>query len=136
MISDIIKSNERLIKYAIVGASGVVINLGVLYTLTDYFGIHYMVSGLIAIELSIINNFIWNDKWTFGGGTFKHGLFLRLLGYHCTSSVSTLIQMLILAGLTFRFGMYYIYASCIGIFVAFVINYILNSKLTWEQKKE
>ena len=54
----------RLIKFAIVGTSGVVVNLGLLYILVEWFGLYYMLAAVISIGSSVLSNFILNDKWT------------------------------------------------------------------------
>jgi len=58
------KIPRRFAKFCIVGLTGVIINLGILYILKESFGFLYFAS-IIAIELSIISNFILNDIWTF-----------------------------------------------------------------------
>ena len=47
----------QTIKYFLVGGIGVAINLGLLYILTDFLGIWYILSQGIAIAVSITNNF-------------------------------------------------------------------------------
>jgi dolichol-phosphate mannosyltransferase len=57
---------RKILSFGIVGLSGIVVNMGVLWLLTSYFGIYYLLSAILAIEVSILNNFLWNDLWTFG----------------------------------------------------------------------
>ncbi|MGI0064507.1 MAG: GtrA family protein, partial [Nitrosopumilaceae archaeon] len=52
-------------KYYAVGASGVLVNLGLLYYLTEYVGLWYFLSYALAISVSITSNFILNKFWTF-----------------------------------------------------------------------
>ena len=58
---------NRFVRFAAVGLSGVVVDMGVLYLLSDpsTLGWGLTRSKIIAAELAIINNFIWNDAWTF-----------------------------------------------------------------------
>jgi putative flippase GtrA len=58
--------SATFLKFAIVGASGVVVNLGALAVLSAL-GMRSSVASALAIELSIISNFIVNDRWTFAG---------------------------------------------------------------------
>ncbi len=51
-------------KYAIVGGSGVIVNLGTL-ALLQLAGFHDLLALAFALALSIINNYIWNYFWTF-----------------------------------------------------------------------
>ncbi|MFX1513111.1 MAG: GtrA family protein [Promethearchaeota archaeon] len=57
---------RQFLAYCIVGASGVVVNLGILITLTEFVGIYYLISGAIGFVVSVITNFIFNKIWTFG----------------------------------------------------------------------
>ena len=55
----------QFLKFALVGLTGTFINLIILYVLTEYFGIYYMVSAVIAIGTTLVTNFLGNKIWTF-----------------------------------------------------------------------
>ncbi len=48
------------IKFAIVGAIGTGLNLGILYSLTTYTHLYYLLSELIAIIIVFVFNFVGN----------------------------------------------------------------------------
>ncbi len=52
-------------KYYAVGGSGVLVNLGLLFFLTEFVGLWYFLSYALAISASITTNFILNKMWTF-----------------------------------------------------------------------
>jgi putative flippase GtrA len=54
----------QLIKFGVVGGSGVIVNLSALAALRS-FGLGDNLASALAIEVSIISNFILNDRWTF-----------------------------------------------------------------------
>ena len=56
---------KQWLKFCTVGASGTVINLSILITLTEGAGLHYVISAVIAIGVAMTSNFIWNKFWTF-----------------------------------------------------------------------
>lgn len=58
---------RRFIPFAIVGLSGVFVDMTVLYLLSDpsTLGWGLTRSKAIAAEIAILNNFLWNDAWTF-----------------------------------------------------------------------
>ena len=58
---------KHAIKYYAVGGAGVLVNLGILYALTDLAGSWYLASQVIAISVSISSNFLFNRFWTFSG---------------------------------------------------------------------
>lgn len=123
---------SRLWKFMIVGMSGVIVNMGFLYYLTEGIGIYYLISSAIAIELSIISNFCLNDKWTFKDVDNRHSLMGRALRFQLVSVSGILINITTLCVLT-SFGIYYLLANLIGILLAFSWNFLVNRRLTWIQ---
>jgi putative flippase GtrA len=59
---------KRMIKYAIVGGTGVPIQLGLTYLLTEKFHIWYIFSMCCTIGVTFIWNFTMNSLWTFKRG--------------------------------------------------------------------
>ena len=59
-----LSSHRTFIKFCVTGTSGVFVNLGSFHLLTQ-FGVHRYLASPIAIELSIISNFVINNYWTF-----------------------------------------------------------------------
>src|SRR5437870_13296198 len=60
---------KRYARFWRVGATGVAVEMGILYLLADPStrGWNLTLSKVIAAEVAILNNFIWNDVWTFRG---------------------------------------------------------------------
>jgi dolichol-phosphate mannosyltransferase len=128
------KEQEKILRFVAVGVSGLMVNMAVLYVLTSVIGIFYLISSLVAIELSILNNFFWNDWWTFGDDTGHHLLntWERLGVYHLISAGGLLINIGILFILTEYFGIYYLISNLIGILIAFSWNFTANRQITWK----
>jgi dolichol-phosphate mannosyltransferase len=55
----------QLIRFATVGASGYVVNLGVFTACVHLLAIDYRVAAVIAFVVSVVNNFWLNRHWTF-----------------------------------------------------------------------
>src|ERR1700688_3795699 len=55
-------------RFCIVGASGTLIDTTMLFLLSDPRTLNWSLTGskIIAAEVALANNFIWNDLWTFG----------------------------------------------------------------------
>ncbi len=126
-------TNPRVIKFAIVGASGVIVNMGLLYVFTEYFKLYYMLSSVIAIELSIITNFVLNDIWTWNDRT-KQIWIKRVVKYHFVSMGALVANWLVLVGLTEGFGIYYMLSNLIGICTGMIINFVLNDLWTFKER--
>lgn len=121
-------SEYRVLKFVTVGLSGVLVNLGSLWLLVTFFNFPKLYSAVFAIELSIINNFILNDFWTFKdrrSGNF----FYRLIKFH-GSALGPLINYIVYV-LLLLFGVNYLVADAIGIVCGFIANYLLSEFIVW-----
>ncbi len=126
--------NSRILKFAVVGFSGVGVNMGLLYLLTEYIKIMYPISSIIAIEMSIISNFILNDLWTWRD-RIKKKLFYRFSQYHISVGLTAILaNWIILVLLTEIFNIYYLISNLIGISIGTLSNYIINDLWTFRKK--
>lgn len=123
----------RFVKFCLVGLSGVLVNMGLLWLLTEFTGLFYLASAAISIETSIISNFTLNDYFTFpdrrlpGAKSFLG----RLLKFNLVSLAGLAINLGVLGLLTQVFGIYYLLSNICGIAVAMLWNYLVNTWWTW-----
>jgi len=125
----------RFIKFCMVGASGVGVNIGIFALLTRLGGMgdKDFLALAIAIEASIITNFILNEYFTFRDRRKPGSNFLvRLLKFNVICAAGAAIQAGIYAGLYHGLGLYDLVADLIGIIIATLWNYVLNTLLTWK----
>lgn len=124
---------EELIKFGIVGASGLLVNMGLLYFLTEHVGIYYLISSAIAVETSIISNFALNELWTFveKGKEGLNAIIKRFLKFNGISIVGLGMNVGILALLTELIGLYYLVSNLLAIIAVFGRNYLANVRWTW-----
>jgi dolichol-phosphate mannosyltransferase len=132
------KSNEtlffRLVKFGIVGTSGVIVNQCVLVLATKY--IDYRIGSLIAIETAIVSNFLLNYHWTWNDRKLeaikdKTTAFIK---FNLTSfTTAFLVNWTILVYLTEIVHVKYWTANLAGILVAAAINFCIGN--FWVFKK-
>nr|WP_206204696.1 glycosyltransferase [Thermococcus sp. MAR1] len=120
---------DRLIKFTLVGLSGVLVNEGFLWLFVSGFGWDKILANVPATELAILNNFTWNDLWTFKDLKRKP-LWRRLFTFHIAALTGAVVQWLIYAVLVYM-GLYYLVANLIGIVVSFVVRFLVNRHVTW-----
>jgi dolichol-phosphate mannosyltransferase len=130
------RQSEEFIKFCFVGASGVIVNLGIYIILTRLFSLMLAVASPIAIECSILTNFFLNNVWTFKKRNNQSHMLKKLLKFHIVAGLAGLVNYFIFLELVYHFGWHDIISNFIGIAVATLINYILNSIWTWKHKKE
>lgn len=56
---------SRFLKFATVGALGMVVDLTVLNVLHKVFGLPLLVANSISFTVAVLSNFTWNRLWTF-----------------------------------------------------------------------
>lgn len=59
------KERTRFIKFAVVGAIGSVVDIGVMNLLTQVFHFQLVIAGSISFVCAVTNNFIGNRYWTY-----------------------------------------------------------------------
>jgi dolichol-phosphate mannosyltransferase len=55
---------QRLYKFNMVSLAGLVINIGLLWLLTNVFGTYYLLSNVIGIAVATLWNYLANRSWT------------------------------------------------------------------------
>jgi dolichol-phosphate mannosyltransferase len=126
---------KRVFKFGIVGLSGIVVNVGLL-TLLLMAGISGYVALFFAIVIAILNNFIWNDLWTFKDSARRAVTSTgeRLWSFYVVSAGGAVINYGIAVLLTYFTGMKIDLADLIGILIGFIWNFFVNRRFTWGRK--
>lgn len=128
---------ERFWRFAVVGASGVVVDMGILFLLSDPRTLAWGLtrSKLIAAEAAIINNFWWNDAWTFKDVAREQARLGAKAGRFAKFQVICLAGLAIntvLLNLEFNaLGINRYVANAIAIFIVTAWNFWLNVKFGW-----
>ncbi|HTP13118.1 MAG TPA: GtrA family protein [Bacteroidota bacterium] len=127
--------HPRFVKFGLVGASGIAVNMGSLYLLTDFGKIPYFIASLIAIELSILSNFSVNLGWTWKDRAEAGTVWSKLLRYHIGVGATALLgNYLILIVMTELFGVYYLVSNLVGIAIGTLANYVVNDLWTFKNR--
>ncbi|MEH2450190.1 glycosyltransferase [Nostoc sp.] len=127
----------RFLRFGLVGLSGVFIDMAVLYLLSDPTTLAWPLtrSKIIAGEIAILNNFFWNDAWTFADVSARQQEWQqrlkRFVKFNAICLAGLVLNVLIL-NLVFNFLIHNRYiANFIAIAVATIWNFWINLKLSW-----
>ncbi|BAY63095.1 GtrA family protein [Calothrix brevissima NIES-22] len=127
----------RFLRFGLVGLSGVFVDMAILYLLSDptTLALPLTRSKIIAGEIAIFNNFLWNDAWTFADVSMKQQEWRqrlkRFLKFNLICLAGLILNVLIL-NLVFNFLIPNRYiANLIAIAVATIWNFWVNLKLSW-----
>ena len=126
---------RRLSKFSLVGLTGVGVTMGCMWLFTSVFGLFYAASAVITTLLSITNNFVWNDVWTFrdrrtaGAGA----LLIRWGKFTLARSTNFFIGMGVLVLFVEVFGINYLVVTIFAIIGMTLINYFLGVVWVWRR---
>ena len=136
----------RFVKFGIVGASGTVINIAVLYAAQEFllvrlipdFHMRLNFSIALAISIATVNNFYWNRRLTWKDRKdptpqAKPEPVWRLFGkYVMAAGLSIALQSLMTRWLAMT--MHYILANLLAIALASVCSFLANDRFTFRRK--
>ncbi len=123
----------RFIKFCLVGGSGIGVNFGIFALLTRVGGMKEtdFLALAIATEVAIITNFILNDIFTFRDRRSSGHFLTRLLKFNIICIAGALVQAGVYALLYHAIGIHDLVSYLIGIIIATLWNYLLNTWITW-----
>ncbi|MDY0059650.1 MAG: GtrA family protein [Myxococcota bacterium] len=130
--------SPRFFRFCLVGGSGVVVNLLVLWLLLgvlpgspDPWRHRVAMAGAIAV--SIFTNFVLNDLWTWRdrSGQGAAPWVIRLVRFYLVSSLAATVQWGSGVLLHERLGVWIYLAQALGIVLAMGINFVVNHLWTF-----
>lgn len=139
--------SARFLSFCLVGFSGIFVDLLVFFFLRSSVGLGLTRSTIISAEFAIVNNFLWNDLWTFGDISRRQpgkrqrlkrfikfnvvclsGIILQTLLVNAFFHAFESIQLQVSLGHGLRND---VLAKLIAIVIVTFWNYWLNSRLSW-----
>jgi putative flippase GtrA len=88
----------RWLKFNLVGAIGIGVQLSAFAVLRGWLGIHYMAATALAVETAVLHNFWWHERFTWRGlprGTSRD-VAVRLLKFHTGNGLVSILGNLAL----------------------------------------
>ena len=126
----------QFLKFGVVGLSNTAISY-IIYSVLVYIGLHYLIANIIAFIFSVLNSFIWNNKFVFKKKDDQkrniiHSLIKTYISYAFTGLVLQNIFLFIFIDILYISK--YI-APFLGMVVTIPLNFILNKKWAFQPEK-
>jgi dolichol-phosphate mannosyltransferase len=126
----------RFLSFCMVGLSGIFVNEGALTFFTETIGLYYIYSSMLAVEISIVSNFLLNEFWTFRDKSNRQPMIKsrmrRLVKFNLICAVGACINMVVLISLTDFIRLHYMISNLCGICISTLWNYAMNSNIVFE----
>jgi putative flippase GtrA len=123
-------SLQRPLKFALVGAVGIAVQLAALQALTAI-GCQYLWATGLAVEIAVVHNFIWHHRFTWidrsGSRLAETGV--RLLRFHLSNgAISIFGSLLLMRWLVGQLGMRVLVANLLTIAACSVGNFLASDR--------
>jgi len=120
-------------RFVVVGAFTAGVQMGLLWLFVDAAGINYLIGATIAIEITIILSYVFNNAWTFEAsqntGTAEY--LSGLVKTNLVRGTAIPIQLGVLYALVEWGEVMYLVANAVAIFLSGLYRFALDSQWTW-----
>ena len=123
----------RIWRFFVVGALAAGLQTALLWTLVEVEDVYYLLAAVVAIEITILSQYVLNNAWTFSDRS-NDGLRPFLSGLVRTNLVrgtAIPLQAALLFAMVDALGLMYLGANAIAIFVSGFYRYALDARWTW-----
>ena len=122
----------RIAQFALVGGAAAALQSGLLWLFVDIGGLYYLLGAVIAIEITIVAQYIVNNAWTFADRANQGDAFLGgLLRTNVVRGSAIPLQAALLYVFVTWGGLGYLVANLCAIIPSGVYRYVLDAKWTW-----
>lgn len=119
-------------KFAVVGLIGTLVNVFILYLLTNYLGFYYLVSAVFSFFVAMSHNYLFNKLWTFKE-KINHHFTKKYMKFFCVSLIALIVNLFFLYVFTEFFSIYYLISQVLAIGITLIINYAGNKIWTFQK---
>ena len=126
------KAFWMFLKYAVVGASGTVLDVGSLYVFVDLLHIPVLVAAAMSFVLAVVNNFILNKVWTFRNNS--RNVRTQFIKFFIVSVVGLVLTEICMALFVYLLDIWYIASKLITSVIVLTWNFLANKNWTFTEK--
>ena len=121
----------RLGRFSLVGFMGALLQLTLVSLLTRYFGVWSTSATLLAVEITVLHNFIWHERFTWDNRGLKSSrqLILRLWRFHAGNGLVSLAgNTVVMYGLVERLEAPVLPAAMGAIVICSLANFLIADR--------
>ena len=109
-------------KFGVVGAGAFLIDYALLYLLTEFAHIHYLISSVLSFTVSLIFNYIASIYWVFD--VTKKQTYKEVFIFVILSVMGLGINQIVMYVMTDCWGVYYMFSKLVATAIVMVWNFI------------
>ncbi|SRR6266540_334509 len=124
-----------LVKFGFVGGLGIFLNQSVLFALTTFYGVYYLIGAILSSQAAVLVNFALNNFLVFRSRESAGGLVRKIFLFNAVSSSDLLLRIPLLFGLTSALGVSYLWSNLASIFLTFGARFLVSEKKIWTKHR-
>jgi dolichol-phosphate mannosyltransferase len=133
------RANPRFIRFALVGLSGILINNAALVLFTEAFHVFYLLSAILATQVSTTWNFFLTEYWVFNDRQNdrrqSHSFWTRLVGFYMINNALLTVRGPMISGMVEWLGLNYVIANVFSIALGTLLRYFVSDKFLWTTER-
>ncbi len=121
--------------FALIGGFGALLNLAIMWALTSS-GMGYMWAAIIGAEVTIIGNFLLQEKFVFGDMRDEaQPLWKRFVASFTFNNIEAALRLPVLAFLVENWHLSSVFALAITLFIAFFVRYLFHALIVYAPRR-
>jgi putative flippase GtrA len=123
----------RWLKFNLVGALGIAVQLTVLLGLSNGFHLSYLLATALAVEAAVVHNFLWHERYTWADRlqpSWRRSL-PRFLRFNLSTGAVSIAGNLVLMKLLVSHGVNYLVANGVAILVCSLVNFLVSDRVVF-----
>ena len=123
----------RFFKFALVGASGILINTLVMFLATEELQIYYLISAGIGTVASTLWNFGLTEAWVYQTKNMAQGRVRRLGLFFVMNLIALSLRTPMIYLFTAIMGIFYVVSNLISLAILTVVRFAFSDSIIWKQ---
>lgn len=120
----------QFVRYFFVGGFAFVVDFGLLYILTEYAGLHYLLSATLSFIAGLLVNYIISCLWVFNGSKFKNRL-VEFLFFAAIGVVGLALNDTLIWLFTDSIGTHYMFSKIVAAAMVYLWNFFARKYLVF-----
>lgn len=123
----------QMAKFLSVGVTGIVVNILALLMLTELLGFFYLVSVVLATQVSSLWNFGLTESWVFASRRRTAGLGARMLKFLGINNLALLARGPIIVVMTSLLSIHYALSVLVSLLALALLRYVISDSWIWKR---